>query len=193
MDIATAGTLTSKIFPVVLEIISFIMKHKGSLEKKPDFRKQVKEMVTVIQSDISDIRGEIYHIRDEIADMGVDTGKTNTIPWQVPPDINGVKAWIYRRRTRRIISFADEFRNSVNGIIDVISCCSSFMEGTAAIQKSDEQTGDQAWAHELAHSYDEVMRKVVSPEKYSIDDLTNEMERFLDQSTLALQKVARSV
>lgn len=193
MDVATAGAVVSAIYPVLQDIISFVFKRRGSLHNSEGFRNQVKEMVTVVQSDISQIKAKIDNIREVIAGMDVPTGEIGRTPWQVPPDAKGVNAWLYRRRARQLRSSAEEFRNSVDGIIDIISCCAGVMEGTVAIQSPNEQTRNPDWANDLARSYEEIIEKLGYPSKYSIDDLTNEMDRFLDQSKIALQKLARSV
>jgi polyhydroxyalkanoate synthesis regulator phasin len=182
-------------YPILKDVIVYVVKRRGALSNKPKFREQMKKMITFTEDDLSKLKDEVGELRRVCAELNIPTGERGSVPWQIPHDVNSYLTWRYRRTSRKIENIGRDFRASMEGIVDVISCCAGVMEGIAETAPAGAPAPapyeEPDWARDLGRHYQDLVEKLVEPSKYSVDELSNAMEQFLDQSRLAMQKLAK--
>jgi len=188
MDVSLALNIL-KVLPAVRDLAEVVFKRRGAL--KGAFQEQVRKMVKFAEDDISKLKGDLEEMKKTCAELNLNTGVPGSVPWQTPHTVNAYLAWRYRRVARKVQHLCEEFQTSTAGITDLIACCSGVMEkGSIDTQETFEEP---TWSRDLVRYYQEVAEMVASPAKYSIDELSNTIEVFLDKSRFALQNVARHV
>jgi len=181
--------LVGTTYPILKDVIVYVVKRRGTLSNKPKFKEQLKKMITFTQEDLTKLKEGVEELRMVCAELNIPTGERGSVPWHIPHDVNSYLTWRYRRTSRKIENLSRDFRASMEGIIDVISCCAGVMEGV--VEATPAQYEEPDWAKDLSRYQEDLVEKLVDPSKYSVDELSNAMEHFLDQSRLAMQKLAK--
>lgn len=187
MDVATASALIAAVYPPLKDLIVLIFEQKDGLSGSTEFKGQFKEMVTIVQKDIKALKDEITDVRELCANLNIPLDARGEMPWKTPRGANGIAKWKYKRAVKKINNLSDQFSDSVYGIMGLIDCITGVSKGITQISQ-DGETPD--WARDLHRNYEDIAEKVASPDKYSINEFTNEIEIFLDRSKTVLQKIA---
>jgi hypothetical protein len=155
MDIGTFCALLAAIYPPIKDGITYVINNKGAISQG-EFRNQIREMVTVVQSDISSLKSQIEEIRDITARLNIDTEQRGVALWHLPHGVNAIYAWRYKRVVKKINNLAEQFRTSMDGIIDVIACCAGIMEGIPSPMETERAP---TWATDLNRNYEDLLDK----------------------------------
>ncbi len=192
MDMVTYSALLAAIYPPLKDLITYIMNNKEPLNdlENHQFKTQITEMISVIQNDISILKNEIYEVKNVTAQLHVDMEERGNILWNIPRGANCIQTWRYKRARNKIIGLAEQSRSSMIDIIDAIACCSGILAGRTVLSQSESEP---TWASDLGRAYEDALVKTGTPQRYSINELTNELESFLDQSRISLQNLAHEV
>jgi hypothetical protein len=206
MDVSTALEILKTGLPLITPLAASITRRPAPLSAQ--VKAQLQKMLAYTEEDIAKLKAEVEEIRKIGTELNLKNAERGGIPWSTPPNVNGFSAWRYRRSVRRISHLCEDFRASLNGIQDVISCGAGVMDerstaytvptigaagatGTGTATTGGEE-GDEL-VRELRLRYETVGEKVLEPAKHSIDDLTNAMEQYLTECRLALQQISRRV
>jgi hypothetical protein len=188
MDIALFATLVGSLYPPLKDAVDYVSKRRGSFT--PNYQEQLKKMVTYTQDDLSRLKGELEDLRKVCAEINLPLGERGSVPWHVPHDVNIYLTWRYRRTSRKIENLCADFKTSMDGIIDAISCCAGIMEGR---ENMEGPYTEPDWARNLGRHHEDLRDKLKSPSHYSIDELTNAMEQFLDQCRFTMQQLSDAI
>ena len=78
----------------------------------------------------------------------------------------------------------------MDGIIDLISCCAGIAEKGNVTPMPDN---DPESIRNLGRTHEDLRDKLKSPSQYSINELTNAMDRFLDECRQAMQQLSHEI
>ncbi len=173
MDFVLFSGLVGGLYPPIKDAVAFAIGRRGSFTET--YREHLRKMVTFTEDDLSKLKGELEELRKVCAELNLPMGERGGIPWYIPHNVNGYLNWRYRRTARKIENLCQDFRTSMDGIIDVISCCAGLTEG------SDVETVhyiEPEWMRNLGRYHEDLLDKLKAPSHYSINDMTNGMDQF---------------
>jgi hypothetical protein len=145
-------------------------------------------MIAFTEGDLSKLKVELEELRTVCAELNLPMAERGNIPWHIPHDVNGYLSWRYRRTSRKIENLCADFRTSVDGIIDVICCCAGITEGLNVKPVTSYTEAESI--RSLGRFHEDLREKLKTPSQYSIDELTNAMNQFVDQCRLAMQQLS---
>ena len=188
MDITLFCTLLGTLYPPLKDVAAYVSKRRGTLNK--EFKDHLRKMITLTQEDLSKLKTELEELKKVCAELNIVTGEPGNIPWRIPHDMNSYLSWRYRRTAKKVENLCDDFKASMDGVIDVIACCAGIMEKTDA---EGPVYQEQDWVRDLTRDQEELSEKLVKPSRYSLDDVMNAMEQFIDKCRLSMQKLAKEL
>jgi hypothetical protein len=182
------ASLLGDLYPPIKDAVLYVIKRRGTFTSA--YKEHLKKMVTFTEEDLAKLKGELEELRKVCSELNLPMAERGNIPWYIPHDKDAYLTWRYRRTSRKIENLCKDFRASMDGIIDVIACCAGITEGVNVTAGAYDEPD---WTRNLGRDHEDLRDKLKSPSQYSINEMTNAMDQFLDQCRRAMQQLSRDI